>query len=819
MVIAANFSTSTDEDWILAELSAGVTYRILLEPGSPVDLLSFNAFSLEDGTGPFSGLAGSMISGRGESSADNPDGSKQIVFTPSFDSTYYLQAMQFGSQTEPISYAISVEEIIDDYPDNSSTTGFLPIGGQVDGSIEVRDDADWFRTQLSAGVTYEFIVTSASGSAPLLDAYSADDMGDFLGEQGRVESGTFNFGDNRQSMTFTPLVDSTYYVNVGSEHQGVDAYTVTLNAIPDDYADNINTSGFVTTNGILNGNIEVEDDADLIRMNLDPGMTYQIEVTSNGLLPLSAQIFSNEDGTGLDSLGENYRFDIGTGDFDDPTSTITFSSLEGGTYYFKVEKSSFFSGDFLPTSYSVSLKTVNDDFFDTIETTGVVSIGQDASGNIEVIDDNDWFKAELLGGVTYVARVTPEGSSGLSQEEIFARQLEIAEEFAAGGLSQSEINALLDELNDLNEMLVGGDFSATRPFSVQAASEEDLNQLFDVQNRVESVSTGPFDDNYSQLVFTPRQGGTYYFDVYHDLGRTGAYTLELETVLDDFSDNVDTTGFVAAGGEASGRIDVFGDTDWFKTELQPGVTYLVRLEHEQLDSFFPSSLLLSVASNDDSDGLIDLAGTVEDGFMFRSEYGFFNSENVSHVVFTPLEGGTYFVQVDGLTSEPVDYSVSIQTIADDFPDNTHTLGSVGPSDGTPSNDPPPDDRTLVEKLALLYEAALDRRPDNPGLNYFISKIREGQSLHDIANSFYIAEEFRDQFDSFDDDAYINQLYLNVLDRPADQPGFDYWSEQRANGLTHTDILISFTESAENFENASDWLAGLSYEPLSDLWLL
>jgi hypothetical protein len=130
------------------------------------------------------------------------------------------------------------------------------------------------------------------------------------------------------------------------------------------------------------------------------------------------------------------------------------------------------------------------------------------------------------------------------------------------------------------------------------------------------------------------------------------------------------------------------------------------------------------------------------------------------------------------------------------------------------------EKSLVEKVALLYEAALDRQPDIPGLNYFANNLKDGQSLQDIANSFYDAEEFRDQFTAFDNIAYINQLYLNVLERPADQAGFDYWLEELENGgLTHANILVSFAESAENFTNAADWLTGLEYEPSSDQWLI
>lgn len=81
-------------------------------------------------------------------------------------------------------------------------------------------------------------------------------------------------------------------------------------------------------------------------------------------------------------------------------------------------------------------------------------------------------------------------------------------------------------------------------------------------------------------------------------------------------------------------------------------------------------------------------------------------------------------------------------------------------------------KKLIEDLALLYQAALDRRPDNDGLNYFVDNLREGQSLQEVANSFYRADEFRAQFEDYDDPSYIDQLYLNVLERPADAEGLD-----------------------------------------------
>lgn len=129
-------------------------------------------------------------------------------------------------------------------------------------------------------------------------------------------------------------------------------------------------------------------------------------------------------------------------------------------------------------------------------------------------------------------------------------------------------------------------------------------------------------------------------------------------------------------------------------------------------------------------------------------------------------------------------------------------------------------QNLVEDMALLYQAALDREPDNAGLNYFVGNLREGQSLQDIANSFYVAKEFRENFDQFDDESYIDQLYLNVLKRPADQPGLEYWiTDIQQNGRSHADVLVSFAQSSENRTNAEEWISQLSYDAQSGDWLI
>lgn len=128
--------------------------------------------------------------------------------------------------------------------------------------------------------------------------------------------------------------------------------------------------------------------------------------------------------------------------------------------------------------------------------------------------------------------------------------------------------------------------------------------------------------------------------------------------------------------------------------------------------------------------------------------------------------------------------------------------------------------SLVEDMALLYQAALDRRPDIDGLNYFVGDLTAGQSLQDIASSFYLSAEFRDQFESFGNSQYVNQLYQNVLGRAADEAGLEYWlTDIEVHDRSHSDVLVSFAQSEENRANAADWLAGLHYSEYADMWVL
>lgn len=115
---------------------------------------------------------------------------------------------------------------------------------------------------------------------------------------------------------------------------------------------------------------------------------------------------------------------------------------------------------------------------------------------------------------------------------------------------------------------------------------------------------------------------------------------------------------------------------------------------------------------------------------------------------------------------------------------------------------------LAERVALLYEAALDRMPDEGGLNYWFAKAGRGLEIVEIAGRFIVSEEFQKKYDVVTDQDFIEQLYLNVLDREAETSGRDYWLGQMGAGASQAQVLSHFASSDENMANAT-WLSGLT----------
>lgn len=108
----------------------------------------------------------------------------------------------------------------------------------------------------------------------------------------------------------------------------------------------------------------------------------------------------------------------------------------------------------------------------------------------------------------------------------------------------------------------------------------------------------------------------------------------------------------------------------------------------------------------------------------------------------------------------------------------------------------------------LYTAALDRAPDAQGLGYWIQALDNGAGLRNVAGGFVASTEFRNNFYGDGSNAtFINALYTNILDRAPEGGGYDYWLGRLNSGAERADVLVGFSESAENNANVIGLIGG------------
>ncbi|HYC05946.1 MAG TPA: pre-peptidase C-terminal domain-containing protein [Azospirillaceae bacterium] len=475
-------NVANDTDFFQVSLNAGTTYRI----APSAQGINLQLFSRTDGE---------LAPAQGRAETAGNDGS--IVFTPLTSGTFFVSAQ--GRQAGA-TYSITATTVQDDFADNANTTGVLTVGQAASGMLNVSGDQDFFKVTLQAGQTYRIDPTGAAG---LVEVLSLTD-GVLKAGEGREVRGA-SLGD--KSVVFTPLTSGTFYVSVSG---GTGAYGVTVSPQTDDFADNAGTTGTLAVGGSTAGVINATTDADMLKVTLAAGQTYSFEL-SGGATDIS--VVSATDGILASNTGR---------DESSTQKTVTLTAREGGTYFVKVD-----GGD---GAYSVSAKTVQDDFADNANTTGTVTVGGSRSGSLETLDDADFIRVDLTAGTTY--RIELQGTP---------------ETMAVIGANDSALATNVQ----------GG------PFAIAGLG------------RVEAGFGG------NAVVFTPRVSGAFLIAVSGDEETLGDYTVSVATQMDDFADNANTTGRLTVGQMGAGMFETSGDEDYFRVSLTGGQTYTIKLDGQQ----------------------------------------------------------------------------------------------------------------------------------------------------------------------------------------------------------------------------------------------
>ena len=598
-----------DQDWFAVTLEAGTTYRIDLTRGTMHDPALAGIY---DTNGTFINGTTNRDGGRGLDS--------RVYFTPDDSGTFFIAAK--AQQPFPGDYTVSVTAVIDDYADDSTTTGTVTVGGTAaSGDIEKGGDGDWFKVTLEAEKTYRIDLKGSDGNAgtqpdPFLRGVY-DSAGALMYATTNEDRHDFTF-DSR--VFFTPSADGAYYISAGAFQDNVGTYKVSVREVPartDDYAHDNTTTGTVAVGGTARGNIQFSNDRDWFAVALEAGKAYQIDlrniVSRDGYLDVpELHGIHDADGALIDGITNDPYYTWLTND-----SRVYFTPSADGTYYIAAG-AQIGSG-----LYEVAVSEMGDDDYTghSGTGTGTVAVDGSATGEIQFTGDRDWF-AVTLKAVEGGYKIDLKGSD------------------SGGGTLQ---DPYLRGIYDADGTLINGTANNNLP--------------------------GGRGTRDSQVIFTPSTDGTYYVAAGAVDGNLGTYSVAV-TGVDDHAGDTTTTSTIQGGGRDGigiGDIQFAGDQDWFKVTLEAGKLYRI-FQKGGGPNFLEDPYLRGIH---DADGTF-IDGTANDDSHENDSPLFKRSE----VIFTPSTDGTYYVAAGAAGDHLGTYWVKVKEISDDYADDSTTTGAI-----------------------------------------------------------------------------------------------------------------------------------------------
>ena len=282
----------------------------------------------------------------------------------------------------------------------------------------------------------------------------------------------------------------------------------------DDYTQDSSTAGVLLAGDSATGEIETGGDVDWIKVRLQAGKTYRIDLEGS---PTRAGTLTDPKLLGIHDNREALFPD--TQDDDDGVrlnSRLFFSADRYGDHYIAVGARGNGAG-----TYKLLVEEVRTDDYPDGEN-GAVSVGGWARGEIEMPGDKDSFEMRLEAGSTY--RIETDGSP------------------VAGRQITSRLFGLRDEQGNL----------------ITAYNREDSNR----------ISFRPGEDG----VYTIEVGGSP-----DSVRNTGSYKLSVQDVTHADDNPVGTYRALTTGNGVSGEIERRGESDWFVFTLEAGALYQVEV--------------------------------------------------------------------------------------------------------------------------------------------------------------------------------------------------------------------------------------------------
>ncbi len=623
---------------------------------------------------------------------DDSDGSlnSALRYAPSETGEVFVEARGF-SDTATGAYRLRVIASAippDDAANDSSTRARVASGRAATGNIEYEGDVDWYRLNARTGQRYTISLAAAEGDTGLGDPILRviDREGNELAQSDDSEGGL------NSQIDFVPQSSGEVFLEAagyGGAYTGVYSLSITAERLASDgTSGDVRTRGRIAPGQTINAELGYEGDRDWYRLRLTHGQSYRFTLTSAGDTPLSDPLIKL-----YSANGEELALDDDGGE--GLNSYLEFTPPSTGNYY--IEAGSFGAGG----TGGYVLAAADGDIPNNANTDARLSADGDyREGVLAPGGDSDWYRIDLGEGqglriglssaeaddplgdpmlVFYgpdgaeLAR-DDDGGEGLNSWMEYQAAVAGAYYVEARGfgdeaqgryllsITAGEIGAAADAAESLTPNSEGRtssigaaddsdwfaiELTEGRPyrFSVVGvdpdALADPLLTLYDgAGNQVAADDDGGTGVN-SYLSFASTAGGSYFAAVSGFEGATGRYLVRAMDT--DVPGNVGTDETLdASTDDRLSRVDMPGDLDYYRVELEAGVRYTIEMN--------------GAGDNPLTDPFLNLVSAENERITSDDDSGDGLDARIS---FAPETSGSFFIQGSGLGGSTGWYQISI----------------------------------------------------------------------------------------------------------------------------------------------------------------
>lgn len=640
-------------------------------------------------------------------------------------------------------------EAADEYANGPYDGAQLELNQTMAGKLGTPNDVDSFRIKTENNQAYQFNLEGALGSGTVIRIY---DSSRFL----RAESsgGTSTL----RSLTYTSSWGGDHFVEISSTDGNLASYTLTAKAV-NSIDDHGNTETLASTYpGPAQHRIDAAGDIDVFRMVADPTKDYMVTLSNSGpnMMSMVASATGSFSANSIENTGWLNRSVVSVGQAQD--------------LYFKVSAADGWVG---PYGFSIT-PIVKDDYSAHAGTKGAVQIGGSATGLLGYYEDVDWFAVTMEAGKYYDFELT--GMPG-----------ELTLMDAAGTVLANGVRDTILGMHLKHTAAAAGKYYVAvsakiynfeSPYKLTATTAvQDLTAPVLLSSHPASAAQGVSPYATLKLNFSE--------DVRVDPNNIALRDVSGKAIdaYISFGGSVVTINpyqGLVEGASYSVVINKGGVTDTSGNSVAQGTTL----------PFQVAKIAAAATANADNFQAQGSGATIDGGpgidtVMYHNDRS----------AFTVSRSGTD-VYVQHSLSTVADRLVGVERAV--FSDGAIAFDTAGTGG----------------QAYRLYQAAFNRTPDTGGVGYWMSVLDSGGSLAAVADSFINSAEFKSLYGAAPTNAaFVNLLYTNVLHRPGEQAGIDFWIDSLEKGVSRRDLLMQFSESAENQAGVLHLIAnGFDYTP-------